>query len=299
MIRKLALLLIPLFVLFVIGCEPPEKIKKLKEQEQREPVKKATEEVSKESDLQQEDKAMKEIFGEEYEKGKVKAKRLTDKDLAERDMLILARHILIMHEGARGANPEMTRTKEEAKAFAEKLEKQIKEEGASFTELAKKNSDCTTAPRGGMLGKVRKGKMAGEFEKPAFKLGVGEISGVVESPYGYHIIQRLEYEEITASHILLAYKGAARASPTITRTKADALKLAEEVLEKLNEREKFPDLATQYSDCPSAKKGGRLGLFARGRMVEEFENAAFNLNAGQHTDIVETTFGYHIILRTQ
>ena len=56
----------------------------------------------------------------------------------------------------------------------------------------------------------------------------------------------------------------------------------------------FEKIALEESKCPSRKKGGDLGWFARGRMVREFENASFNMNKGE-LKIIKTQFGYHII----
>eukprot|EP00246_Nothoceros_aenigmaticus_P003671 TRINITY_DN1484_c0_g1_i2.p1 TRINITY_DN1484_c0_g1~~TRINITY_DN1484_c0_g1_i2.p1 ORF type:complete len:119 (+),score=22.61 TRINITY_DN1484_c0_g1_i2:127-483(+) len=58
------------------------------------------------------------------------------------------------------------------------------------------------------------------------------------------------------------------------------------------------DLALEHSDCSSAKRGGDLGWFGRGKMQESFEDAAFSLKVGELSDIVETQSGVHIILRT-
>ncbi|MHA2294733.1 MAG: peptidylprolyl isomerase [Candidatus Hodarchaeales archaeon] len=77
-------------------------------------------------------------------------------------------------------------------------------------------------------------------------------------------------------------------------------RLAEELVDRINTGEKFENLAKQYSECPSRKKGGDLGEFGRGQMVKEFEKAAFALQKGQTTQIpVKTKFGYHIIKRTK
>ena len=57
----------------------------------------------------------------------------------------------------------------------------------------------------------------------------------------------------------------------------------------------FEELAKQYSDCPSAKQGGDLGIQPKGNLVPEFEKAAYALKPGQTSDIVQTEFGYHII----
>jgi len=73
---------------------------------------------------------------------------------------------------------------------------------------------------------------------------------------------------------------------------------AKSILERLNKGEKFANLA-QISLCPSGKRGGDLGTFGRGKMVKEFETAAFALQKGQISAIVKTKFGYHIIKRLE
>ena len=74
---------------------------------------------------------------------------------------------------------------------------------------------------------------------------------------------------------------------------------AKAVLERIRKGEKFTSIATQVSTCPSGKKGGDLGKFSRGKMVKEFENAAFALKKGEISSIVKTKFGYHIIKRLE
>jgi parvulin-like peptidyl-prolyl isomerase len=74
---------------------------------------------------------------------------------------------------------------------------------------------------------------------------------------------------------------------------------ARTVLERLNKGEKFANLAKQVSLCPSGKRGGDLGTFGRGKMVKEFETAAFNLDKGQVSSVVKTKFGYHVIKRLE
>ena len=71
------------------------------------------------------------------------------------------------------------------------------------------------------------------------------------------------------------------------------------VLERLKKGEKFSAVAQSVSLCPSGKKGGDLGTFTRGKMVKEFENAAFALNKGEVSVVVKTKFGYHIIKRLE
>jgi peptidyl-prolyl cis-trans isomerase C len=74
---------------------------------------------------------------------------------------------------------------------------------------------------------------------------------------------------------------------------------AKNVLERLGKGEKFANIAKETSLCPSGKRGGDLGTFVRGKMVKEFETAAFALQKGQNSAIVKTKFGYHVIRRLE
>jgi len=97
--------------------------------------------------------------------------------------------------------------------------------------------------------------------------------------------------------VLIAYQGAMRADPAITRSKEEALARAREVQAKAKAGEDFAALAQEYSDGPSAPRGGLLGSFPRGQMVPAFDEAVFALEDGEISDVVETEFGYHIIKR--
>ncbi|MFH1220855.1 MAG: peptidylprolyl isomerase [Candidatus Eisenbacteria bacterium] len=111
------------------------------------------------------------------------------------------------------------------------------------------------------------------------------------------VVQPAPPGTIRASHILISYKGVAQTEAT--RTKAEAQKLAQDLLARVRKGENFEELAKTYSDCPSAPGGGDLGFFRKGQMVPPFNDAAFALKPGQVSGIVETDFGYHIINRTQ
>ena len=96
---------------------------------------------------------------------------------------VKASHILI------GVDPKATaEEKQKAKQKADDLHKQIKG-GADFAELAKKESTCPSAKNGGDLGDFGRGQMVKPFEDAAFGLKQGEVSGVVETQFGYHIIK--------------------------------------------------------------------------------------------------------------
>lgn len=76
----------------------------------------------------------------------------------------------------------------------------------------------------------------------------------------------------------------------------------EEALNLLNQIQNgadFGGLARQHSSCPSGKKGGDLGFFGRGKMVPEFDQAAFGMQVGQVSNPVKTQFGYHLIKVTE
>jgi len=114
------------------------------------------------------------------------------------------------------------------------------------------------------------------------------------------LLEDKEPEEIAASHILIAYKGAERADKRITRTKDEAKTLAEKVLKEAKQKDAdFAKLAKKYSDGPSKAKGGDLGTFKKGKMAAEFDKAAFKLKVNEISDVVETKFGFHIIKRTK
>ncbi|HXK18435.1 MAG TPA: peptidylprolyl isomerase, partial [Polyangiaceae bacterium] len=104
---------------------------------------------------------------------------------------------------------------------------------------------------------------------------------------------------IEASHILVQYAGALRAPDSIKRSKEDARKRAQEVLNLAQRGADFTKLAIEYSDEPgAATRGGALGRFTHAQMVKPFADAAFALKAGELSGIVETDFGFHVIKRS-
>jgi NIMA-interacting peptidyl-prolyl cis-trans isomerase 1 len=103
---------------------------------------------------------------------------------------VSASHILIAYEGARRARA--TRSKEDARKLAEQVLAQARG-GSDFAELARKPSDDPgSGPRGGALGTFGRPGMMKPFADAAFALKPGELSGVVETPFGFHIIKRTE-----------------------------------------------------------------------------------------------------------
>lgn len=106
-----------------------------------------------------------------------------------------------------------------------------------------------------------------------------------------------------ASHLLVKSRESRRPSSWredhITRTKEEALAILLEYQKKIEQgQETLSALATNYSDCSSAKRGGDLGWFERGQMQKPFEEATFALQVGQLSKPVWTDSGVHLILRT-
>ncbi|KAA8536033.1 hypothetical protein F0562_028511 [Nyssa sinensis] len=113
--------------------------------------------------------------------------------------------------------------------------------------------------------------------------------------------------QVRASHLLIKHQGSRRkaswkdpegrviSSTTREAAVAQLKALREDII---SGEAKFDDVASRYSDCSSAKRGGDLGPFGRGQMQKPFEEATYTLKVGDISDIVDTDSGVHIIMRT-
>ena len=135
------------------------------------------------------------ISNEVYEKIRldrsefVKAK---EKEETEKPEEVQASHILISYKGADRADADISRSKDEAKTEAERIRKLIVDDGNDFAEMAKEHSDGPSSTKGGDLGKFKFEVMAKPFSEAAFALEIDEVSGVVETGFGFHVIKRTE-----------------------------------------------------------------------------------------------------------
>ena len=106
--------------------------------------------------------------------------------------------------------------------------------------------------------------------------------------YKEHESEMVEPEKMRVRHILIKVDE--------ERSDKQASKKISEIRQQIvKEKKDFAEIATKYSECPSAKVGGDLGYFGRGQMDPAFEKTAFALKVGQVSDIVKTRFGYHVI----
>ena len=137
---------------------------------------------------------------------------------------------------------------------------------------------------------------------PALSAAIASASAAASSvTSAAATLPAVEPTSIAAQHILIAYKGAQNAPKTVTRSKADAKKRADEVAAKAKAPgADFSALVAEYSDDPAkGERQGSLGKFTRDKMTKAFSDAAFKLKVDEISDPVETPFGFHVIRRNQ
>ena len=205
--------------------------------------------------------------------------------LPEKKPMVKLSQILLRIQPGEASRME---AREKIAAIKERLAK-----GESFPELAKQLSeDPGTAKRGGELGFVERGTLFPSFEEAAFKLEPGQISDIVETPIGFHLIQALEKrgDKINCRHILIR----------VEKSSQDE-ELVLEKLEKIRSRilagEDFKQVARTCSeDSTTRNQGGELGWFTlEDIQIESFKNAVDTLKIGEISRPFQTQFGFHIV----
>ena len=180
---------------------------------------------------------------------------------------------------------------------AMKLKKSIKNE-KQFAAMAETHSDDPSAEQNkGDLGYFTAFYMVYPFESAAYNTAVGEVSDPVRTRFGYHLLfihdKRPSNGNMTAAHILIS------TDPDISSAE-DPKEKADEIYKKIKSGEvSFEEMAENFSDDPrSARQGGLLPTFSVGRMVKEFEAAAYQLeNDGDISEPSKSPYGWHIIKR--
>lgn len=178
--------------------------------------------------------------------------------------------------------------------------------GSDFIKVAATYSDANEALKGGELGWRSQDRLPQLFLDAVAPLKQGEVSAIVQSANGFHILKMVgkrtasivkagaasataAVQQTHARHILIKV--------TATVTAADARRKLTELKQRLdNKAAKFDDLAKSFSNDLSAAKGGDLGWIYPGDTVPEFERAMDALQPGQVSEPIESPFGYHLIL---
>jgi len=213
---------------------------------------------------------------------------------AARDELKLAQILVRVPENASAEQIAARRQR------AEEVLRQVKS-GGDFAKLAATYSDSTEALNGGDLGWRSQDRLPQLFIDAVTSLKPGEVSGIVKSGNGFHIIKLMDrrsasnekaatpaVQQTHARHILI------KVNQVVTA--ADARRKLLELKERLdNKAATFEELAKLYSNDLSASKGGDLGWIYPGDTVPEFERAMNELKVGEVSQPIESPFGYHLI----
>ena len=221
-------------------------------------------------------------------------------------------HLLVKHTESRNpvsrrTGEQITMSKDHARRYLEGLLEGIKaapDSETAFRELCSSRSDCGSYREAGDLGDFGRGQMQRPFEEATFALKIGELSGVVDTDSGLHVILRLPLRsqreseppakkqrasQVRAAHLLL--KTTSSRNPVSRRTN-EAIRLApsdarvelegyrKEILSSEDPHKAFAAKAKQRSDCSSYARGGDLGHFGPGQMQKPFEDASFALEVG-------------------
>jgi peptidyl-prolyl cis-trans isomerase D len=200
-----------------------------------------------------------------------------------------ASHILLKTEGKDDAT---------VKKQAEDLLAQLKK-GASFEELAKKNSqDEASAAKGGDLDYFNKGQMVPEFDKAAFTLPIGQLSDLVKTSFGYHIIKVADRKP-AATKTLAEVRSQIEDQLKYEQAQAAAQKLSDQVAGELKKPSDFDSVARARG-----LQGGESGLFTQDEpiagigMAPAVSQAAFQLKEGEVSEPLRTPQGYAFITVT-
>jgi peptidyl-prolyl cis-trans isomerase SurA len=169
-------------------------------------------------------------------------------------------------------------------------------EGAPFNQVAAGYSDAQDALKGGELGWRPADRLPPLFAEVLQKMKPGEVSPVLRSPNGFHIIKLLDRRskdapvvvtQTHARHILI------KTSELVSES--DAKQRLQEIKQRIDKGANFAEEARLHSEDGSAPQGGDLGWLSPGETVPEFENAMDALKVGQVSGLVQSGFGWHLI----
>lgn len=168
--------------------------------------------------------------------------------------------------------------------------------GAPFSQVAAGYSDARDALQGGELGWRPTNQLPTLFSEPLARMKAGEISPLLRSPSGFHILKLLERRnsdtpvyitQTHARHILI------KTSELVPENEAKAR--LQEIKRRIDKGADFAEQARLYSEDGSAAQGGDLGWISPGETVPQFEEAMNALKVGQVSGLVQSGFGWHLI----
>lgn len=170
-------------------------------------------------------------------------------------------------------------------------------QGADFAELASQYSDCPSSERGGDLGFFSRGMMVKPFEEAAFELSIGEISDIVRTDFGYHLIkveEKKSEDEIRARHILKIV------SPTAADTLATRQTMENVLSMYQNGEKEFKELAKEYSADPEVETNeGIIGEMAAEEFPELFAPHIKSLQVGEMTPVLENEGIFYLFVKLE
>lgn len=195
-------------------------------------------------------------------------------------------HILIVPK------PSKSHKKETRKKLLQ-IKKDVLNDIITFADAAKEYSqDPGSADQGGNFGFVPKGTFVKEFEKAAFALEKGEMSDIVETEFGLHIIKLIEKrgENINVSHILLKVEAGEKDNKS-------AINMLSTIRDSIINSENFSQFALKHSDDTDVKNTeGHLGEFPINTLqIESFKDITKNLSEGEISEPFQSQYGYHIL----
>ena len=193
-------------------------------------------------------------------------------------------HILIVYKPSQGVEDSV-------QALASSLRQKILD-GADFAAIAAQHSSMGAGANGGDLGFVGRDDVVPEFARAAFNLSVGDISGVIRTQFGYHVIECEDKkgERLHLRHLLLAVEPSAADSQV-------TLQLSDSLLQAARSGNDFAEMAKTFSDDNDTRAtGGELGWFAVSQLPAEFATEVIGWkNPGEYRGPVESRFGLHVL----
>ena len=168
------------------------------------------------------------------------------------------------------------------------------QEPEAFADVAREmTEDPQGKENGGELGWIQVFRFVYPFEEAVYNTPVGEVTEVFRSPYGLHIAlveEERAFEEVHAAHIMKMMPRDSEETAMEVKRQIDSL------YQVVMAGADFAEVATANSDDKgSARKGGDLGWFGRGMMVQPFENITFGMNEGEMSEPFPTRFGWHFV----